>query len=212
MQKLLILGTGNFALEIADIVSEIPEFELAGFVENMDRQKCNETIETASILWVEDINKFKDNYQALCALGSTRRNLFIEQVTAYGFRFATLVHSSAIISKRSSLEWGTIIGIGVIIASHSTIGKHVIVNRGATIGHHTEICDYTTIGPGANIAGSCCIKKSVYIGIGAVVSDHITIGSNSVIGAGAVVIEDVPDNVLVVGVPARIIKRDIKGK
>jgi acetyltransferase-like isoleucine patch superfamily enzyme len=48
--------------------------------------------------------------------------------------------------------------------------------------------------------------------MGAVVIDHITIGSHSVIGAGAVVTKDVPDHVLVVGVPARIVKEGIAGK
>jgi serine acetyltransferase len=48
--------------------------------------------------------------------------------------------------------------------------------------------------------------------MGASVIDHINIGSHSVIGAGAVVIRDVPDHVLVVGVPARIVKEGIEGK
>jgi acetyltransferase-like isoleucine patch superfamily enzyme len=48
--------------------------------------------------------------------------------------------------------------------------------------------------------------------MGAVVIDHRKVGAHSVVGAGAVVTEDVPDHVLVVGVPAKIIKRNIEGK
>jgi acetyltransferase-like isoleucine patch superfamily enzyme len=48
--------------------------------------------------------------------------------------------------------------------------------------------------------------------MGAIVIDHITIGSHSVIGAGAVVTTDVPDHVLVVGMPARVVKENIPGK
>mgnify|MGYP000408262092 CR=1 FL=1 len=46
----------------------------------------------------------------------------------------------------------------------------------------------------------------VYVGIGATVIDHITIGAGSVIGAGAVVTKDLPDRVLAVGVPAKVVK------
>jgi acetyltransferase-like isoleucine patch superfamily enzyme len=69
-----------------------------------------------------------------------------------------------------------------------------------------------TVQPGANIAGACDIGPATYVGMGAVVIDHVKVGSHSVIGAGAVVIEDVPDHVLVVGVPAKIVKKDIPGK
>ena len=69
-----------------------------------------------------------------------------------------------------------------------------------------------TIQPGANVAGACHIGQATYIGMGAIVIDHITVGSHSVVGAGAVVTKDVPDNVVVVGVPARVVKENIAGK
>lgn len=51
------------------------------------------------------------------------------------------------------------------------------------------------------------IKKNCWIGAGATVLAGITIGENSVVGAGSVVTKDVPDNVIVAGNPARIIKQ-----
>jgi acetyltransferase-like isoleucine patch superfamily enzyme len=48
--------------------------------------------------------------------------------------------------------------------------------------------------------------------MGAVVLDRITVGVHSVVGAGAVVTRDVPDHVQVIGVPARIVKENIRGK
>ncbi len=53
--SLLILGTGPFASEVADLVSEIPDVRIAGFVGNMERQKCHEKLEGLPIYWVEDI-------------------------------------------------------------------------------------------------------------------------------------------------------------
>ncbi len=50
------------------------------------------------------------------------------------------------------------------------------------------------------------IKKNCWIGAGATILRGITIGENSVVGAGAVVTKDVPQNVIVAGNPAKIIK------
>jgi acetyltransferase-like isoleucine patch superfamily enzyme len=51
------------------------------------------------------------------------------------------------------------------------------------------------------------IKKNAWIGANATILQGVTIGENSVVAAGAVVSEDVPDNVVVGGIPAKIIKR-----
>jgi carbonic anhydrase/acetyltransferase-like protein (isoleucine patch superfamily) len=72
--------------------------------------------------------------------------------------------------------------------------------------------DFVSIQPGANIAGACEIGTAVYVGMGAVIIDHTIVGCHSVIGAGAAVIEDAPDHVLVIGVPAKIVKQNIQGK
>lgn len=211
-QPLLILGTRTFAVEVADLVSEIPEYQLVGFVENMDKQKCKEKLEGLPILWVDDLAGLIGTPWAVCGLATTQRASYIEQVAKIGIRFATLISPSARISPKSHAGEGSIISPGVIIASHTTFGCHVLVNRGALIGHHTVIGDFATIQPGANIAGVCKIGEAAYIGMGALVLDHVNIGAHSVVGAGAVVNKDVPDHVQVVGVPARIVKQNISGK
>lgn len=211
-RPLLILGTRTLAVEIADLASETEGVRVAGFVENMDPERCQETLEGFPIFWVDEVAKLAQSHSAVCGLATTFRSRFTDQVAAYGVKFATLIHPSARVSSTSSTGEGTIVSMGVIIASHTHLGRHALVNRGALIGHHTEIGDYATIHPGANIAGACRIGEAAYIGMGAVVIDHVTIGAHSIVGAGAVVTEDVPDNVLVVGVPARVVKEGVAGK
>lgn len=208
-RPLLILGSRNFAPEVADLISEVPGFRVVGFVENLKPERCQETLEGLPILWVDEVAQLADSHWAVCALGTTRRSRFIDQVAAYKIPFATIVHPLARISSKSSIGEGSIVSVGVVIAAHTYVGRHVLVNRGALIGHHIEIGDYVTIGPGTNIAGGCRIGEATYIGMSAVVVDHITIGAHSVIGAGAVVTNDVPEHVQVFGVPARIVKENI---
>ena len=69
-----------------------------------------------------------------------------------------------------------------------------------------------TISPGANIAGRITIGDGTYVGMGAIILDSLKIGSGSVIGAGSLVTKDVPDNVQVMGVPARITKKGVEGR
>ena len=53
---LLILGTRTFAVEVADLVSEIPHLQLAGFVENLERERCRETLTGIVLLWLRPGN------------------------------------------------------------------------------------------------------------------------------------------------------------
>jgi acetyltransferase EpsM len=210
--KLLVLGTRSFAPEIADVASDVSGVEVDGFVENMDRSICAEKIEGLPVYWVDDIAEMRDSHQVVCALGTTQRSRFIEQVQALGMRFATIVHPGARISRNSTVGEGSVVCPGAIVATRTTIGRHVILNRGAMIGHHTSIGDYCSVMPGANVAGACNIGSSTYIGMGALVLDHRTVGSHSVIGAGSVVTRDIADNVQVIGAPARVAKENIEGR
>jgi sugar O-acyltransferase (sialic acid O-acetyltransferase NeuD family) len=209
---LLILGAGAFASEVADLVAEIPGLRLDGFVQNLERGRGLESKEGLPVFFVDDIARFCATHLAVCAVGTTHRSGFIAQVSALGMGAAVVVHPTARVSGQSRVGEGSIVSVGSVIAAHTRIGRHVIVNRGALIGHHVTIGDYVSIGPGVNIGGSCHIGEATYVGIGATILDDLTIGAHSVVGGGAVVTRDVPDHVLVVGVPARVVKEGIPGK
>jgi acetyltransferase EpsM len=208
----LILGARTFAREVADLLREIPAFELRGFVENLDRARCGQMIDSLPVLWVDEIAAMSATHRGICALGSTHRRGFIENATSQGLKFITLIHPAARISSTSVAGEGSIICPGAQVASHAQIGRHVLINRGALIGHDVEVGDCVTIGPGANIAGFCRIGFGSYIGMGAIVVERLVIGSGSMVAAGSVVTRDVPDNVMVAGMPARVVKRGIDGQ
>ena len=111
-----------------------------------------------------------------------------------------LVHNSAVFSETSIGE-GTKFaygGIGVVIHKKAVIGANCVIGSNVTIGGRSKMEGLPVIG------------DRVYIATGAKLLGPIVIGDDSVIGANAVVISDVPSGSVVVGVPARIIKRDIK--
>lgn len=212
VQPLLVLGTHHFAPEVLDLVSEIDGFRVDGFVENLDRGRAARELEGLPVHWIDDVARFARTHRAVCALGTNRRRRIVEEAERLGFGFATLVHPKARVSSRSTLGDGTIVNAGVVVATHATIGRHVILNRGTLIGHDTVVGDYVTFGPGANVAGLCRVGEGVYVAIGAVLVDRVTVGDGAVVGAGAVVTHDVPDHVMVVGVPARVVKEGVDGR
>lgn len=211
-KRILILGNRTLAEELADIVSEIPDCEVAGFVENMDPELCKKPIAGFPVYWVDEIAKMADDHLCVCGIATTHRSRYVKQVRAMGMRFATLVHPTARVSSRADIGEGCFISPMAVVSSNTTLGEQVFVNRGALIGHHTKIGSFVTVQPGANIAGMVTIGDGAYIGMGSTIIDWISVGQNCIVGAGSVVVKDIPDAVQVVGVPAKIVKTDVVGK
>lgn len=209
--KLLILGAGGFAMDVADLVSDIPGIQVAGFVVNILPYIPGSTLLGKPIHWVDELSQFDDSYRAVCALGTTKRHHFTQSVEELGLRFTTVIHPTARISSMAMVGLGTVINSGVQVAAHAKIGRHVIINRGALIGHHNVIHDHATLSPGSNLAGNVTIGERVYVGLGANILQNVTIGKQSVVGAGALVTQDIPKQVKVMGIPARIVEEGVEG-
>lgn len=120
--------------------------------------------------------------------------------------FETAVHTSAIVSPKSEIGEGTVVMQGAIIQSSVVVEKHCIINTGASIDHDCKIGDFVHISPHATLCGNVTVGEGTWIGAGAVVIPGIRIGKWAIVGAGSVVIKDIPDNVVVVGNPARILR------
>ena len=121
-------------------------------------------------------------------------------------KFAKAIHSSAIISPSVSIGEGSVVVAGAIINADAIVGKHCIINTGASVGHECVISDFVHIAPHSTLCGNVYVGEGSWVGAGAVVIPGIKIGKWCTIGAGAVVIRDVPDNAVVAGVPAKVIK------
>lgn len=209
MKKLIILGTGAFAEEVADLVQDGTAYRVVGFAINRERDTAPESFLGQPVHWFEDLaERLKDN-EVVCSIGSTQRLEFTAQLERIEFDFAKIVHPSARLSAQSEIGPGTILSVSVVVAAKTRLGRHVIVNRGVLIGHHTEVGNCVTISPGSNIGGRVKIGNQAYIGMGATVLNDLEIGEGAIVGAGAVVTRNVPAHTQVLGVPARITKRDV---
>lgn len=89
-------------------------------------------------------------------------------------------------------------GLGIVIHDRAIIGEDCHIDQNVTIGGTSKHYKVPVIG------------NHVYIGAGAQILGPIKIGDNVVIGANSVVVKDVPSGSLVVGVPAKIIKSNVR--
>lgn len=204
MKRMLVLGATPYAEVFADSFTDPARVTFAGFVENLNRERCGALLSGLPILWFEDLEEWRETYTLACALGTTLRKPYIEDMEARRFRFDTLVHGWTQVSRRTALGHGVSVDAGSVIAGFSTIRQHVRIGRRVSIGHHSDIGAYSTIHPAAVISGNCRLGSQVTVGTGAVLIDGIEIGDGAVVAAGAVVTTDVPARAAVRGNPARI--------
>ncbi|MEX2514393.1 MAG: acetyltransferase [Cyclobacteriaceae bacterium] len=114
-------------------------------------------------------------------------------------QFATLIHPSAIISRRAHLEPGGVILERAIVKVNCRLGKQVIVNTGASIDHDCVIGDFAHIAPQATLCGGIQVGEGTLVGANSTVLPNLKIGAWCKIGAGSLVLSDVPDGATWIG-------------
>ena len=127
-----------------------------------------------------------------------------------GIEFANAVHPSVLISKTARVACGCFLMAGAIICANARIGEGCIVNTGSTVNHDCKLADYSSLSAGVHLGGACAIGIRSSVGLGSTVREKRVIGRDTVIGAGAVVLDDMPDEVVAYGVPAKVIRSRAK--
>ena len=94
--------------------------------------------------------------------------------------------------------------------SNTVIGKNTFLDNQIHIAHNVKIGENTIIAGQVGIAGSSTLGKNVKIGGQAGISGHLKIGNNVEIAGGSGVIKDIPDNLKVMGYPAKNIRQFLK--
>jgi 2,3,4,5-tetrahydropyridine-2-carboxylate N-succinyltransferase len=165
--------------------------------------------ESVEVLQFIEDNKEKIKYYQL---ENDRRNSAIPLLNLLAID--ARIEPGSIIRDKVSIGKGAVIMMGAVINIGAEIGEGTMVDMNAVVGARGKLGKMVHLGAGAVVAGvleppsksPCEIGDGVLIGANAVILEGIKIGAGSVVAAGSVVTEDVPDGVVVAGIPAKIIK------
>ena len=124
------------------------------------------------------------------------------------------IEPGAIIREKVKIGKGAVVMMGAVINIGAVVGEGTMIDMGAVLGGRALVGANCHIGAGAVLAGviepasakPVVIEDGVLVGANAVVIEGVHVGKNAVIAAGAVVIEDVPENAVAAGSPARVVK------
>ena len=105
-----------------------------------------------------------------------------------------------------NFKMGSYVDIGAF--TYINAKSSVVIEDNVEIGSHCSIYSYSSID---NKKGPVILKKNCKIGTHSVVMPNVTVGENSTVAAFSFVNKNVPSNVIVAGIPAKIIKKLPKG-
>lgn len=146
---------------------------------------------------------------AVAAIGGDRgrdRMRYFEMFKSDGFLTPNIIHPTSHINESSLLGENNQLCAFSFLGPDSSIGNACIINTKATLDHDSVLGNGVHLAPGVTVCGGVKVGDFSFIATGAIIMPNINIGRNSIVGSGSLVTKDVPDNVLVYGNPAKIIR------
>lgn len=217
-----IYGAGGFGREVMDIVKSggkvfdkqnnpIKINEIV-FIETEPNKDLINQVKVVSEKNFKTITNGKLYFSVAIANSLVREKISTAMLSA-SIEPCFIKHSSSIVNDSSIIDTGSIFSYHSIITANSKVGKYFQANVRSYVAHDCKIGDFVTFAPGATCNGNVQIGNHTYIGANATIkhgsiNNPLNIGDNVLIGMGAVVTKDVPSNVVMVGNPARILRRN----
>jgi acetyltransferase EpsM len=213
--RVIILGGSGIGMNAAYILSNQPGTQVVGFLNDVEPigSQIGKFMTHPVLGRSEDVHRYicEENTSVFVAyVGLLQERKAYEKLLSLGIpleKFASVIHSSAVIPEGycsvgngvmfmpfTQINADTIIGDNCILMSNSFVGHDSVLERFAHVASNAVVGAYVRVG------------KAVHIGSNATVREKVRLGDFSLIGSGAVVVDDVPENAIVVGNPARILR------
>ena len=203
-----IYGAGGLGLETMDILMScigagvLKQHYCCFLVDNPKDKMING-------IGVVSFEECVANAKVTIAVGEPElRKQLADKCQEKGLELSTLVSPHAYVSESAVLDDGVIIAPFVSVQAAARIDKNVAVNTQAIVGHHVTVFEHSVISSQVNLGGASTVGARSYVGMGALVRELLTVGSSSIVGMGSVVYKDIPGEVIALGNPARVARKN----
>ncbi len=201
-----IYGSGGAGREVRDIAEESGRWDQIVFIDDTVSEDIYKGIQRMPF------DRFVESYspayaQVIISLGEPIHKVALyNKIVSKGYSAPIIAHKSAWISPSAHVGNGVVLRAGVVVNADSYVGDNVTIQEHSCVGHDAHIGNHCQIAGMVVIGGHATIGEATYIGLNVPIKDRVSIGSHSIIGMGSAVIRDIPDNVIALGNPARVMK------
>ena len=206
-ENIILIGAGGHCKSCIDIIESTGKFSIAGIFGKL--HEVGEKVLGYEVIGTDDdIETFaKKAYSFIITVGQIKsaqaRKKIFEKLRTSNSRIATIISPFARVSKYAQIGEGSIVMHFATMNAASCIGENCILNTGCNVEHDAVIGDHTHISTHAVINGNSRVGDECFVGSNATVSSQVSIGNKIIVGAGSVVINNIPNEGVYAGNPAK---------
>lgn len=209
---MLVAGAKGHAKEILELLHQKDELDGLCFFDDVSDDLGPVLFGKFPIInTLSDLNNyFKHHPEFVLGLGIPKlRKALADKLILQGGKMISIIAKTAYLGNYEvNLGDGLNIMHNVMLSSSVNIGTGSLINAFVSVHHDVTVGEYCEISPYAVLLGGCRIGSFTSVGANATILPDIRIGKNVVVGAGAVVTKNIPDNSIVIGVPARFLNHN----
>lgn len=203
-KNLILIGGGGHCKSVIE-VAESARYNILGILDRPE--EVGKKVLGYEIIGVDDdMPHYVNTAEFVITVGFIKnpalRIKLYEKVLQAGGQLATLIASTAHVSKYAQIGQGTVIMHQAFVNAGTVIGDNVIINTFANIEHDAYIGNQCHISTGVMVNGDCQVGDNCFIGSQSVLANAISICSDVVVGAGSLVRKSINQSGIYSGNPA----------